>query len=136
MRQKNCASFLINLINFISRNLSGLEKLKNGLNIRAAASFGRALYTNDQEPSYWWHRAEAYLELSDFDSCISNFLHFKQLLASRNLKSNYVSFKRMGLVLFTWSQILIDQKRYKEALKVLNQVLECGYEYPLVAVRL
>ncbi len=107
-----------------------------GTPLQAVGDFGRAIYTNQEEPSYYWHRAEAYMELSDFDSCIANFRHFNLLLASKNQKSVYVSKIRLGYVLYTWGQILLDQKRYKEALEAFSEVHECGHPYSMVGPRM
>ncbi|KAJ3331840.1 Tetratricopeptide repeat protein 16 [Kappamyces sp. JEL0680] len=104
--------------------------------IQAIADFTRAVFVNEDEPSYYWHRAEAYLAIADFDSCILNLRHFEQRLATLHQTSIYVKKTRMGLILYTWSQVLLDQRRFQEALATLDGLAAYGFRHSTLAVQL
>ena len=115
-----------------------LFKLKDY--IKAIGLFTRAINLNPNEVSYFWHRAEAYLSICDFESCLLNLSQFRSLIHS-NHETNlafhgYVARHRMASVSYTWGQILLDQKRFTQAEKYFNLALELGHDTETIILRI
>lgn len=104
--------------------------------IAAVAKFTRAINLNPLEPCYLWHRAEAYLRLADFDSCLLNFRLLKVLLSKQQAYSSYLFQYRMALVSFTWGQCLVDQHRFLDAAVQLDVAAKLDYDPIQIALPL
>ncbi|TPX68396.1 hypothetical protein SpCBS45565_g03147 [Spizellomyces sp. 'palustris'] len=124
----------------------------------AIADFTRAIFLNPEEPSYYWHRGEAYLAIVDFESAIANLKQHALILselradasrvggwvppsAERKAEQStvggsiYVSKKRLGLVAYTWGQCLLDQRRFKEAMRMFQLAGSLEFQIPSVLLR-
>jgi tetratricopeptide (TPR) repeat protein len=112
-------------------NALGLEFLIKKRYTQAIAKFNRAVYLAPTEPTYYWHRGEAYLAICDFEGCIVNFLLFRKLV-----QNGYVVSKRLANVAFTYGQCLLDQKRYHDAEKYFELAQQCGFHVDDVYLRL
>jgi tetratricopeptide (TPR) repeat protein len=115
----------------LTSNASGLEFLQKKRYTQAIAKFSRAIYLEPTEPTYYWHRGEAYLAICDFEGCIVNLMLFRKWVAD-----GYVVRKRLANVSFTYGQCLLDQKRYHEAEKYFILAKECGFHVDDVYLRL
>lgn len=133
-----------NIFYHLNSNLLGLNELYiRKQYVKAIAHFTRALFANSKEPSYFWHRAEAYLAISDFESCILNLRLFQESIKSQSQTQDenknvsiFVNLKRFGVILYTWAQILLDQKRFRESLLVFKQTLDFGFSFADIGPRL
>jgi tetratricopeptide (TPR) repeat protein len=94
----------------------------------AIASFSRAIFLNPNEPCYHYHLAEAYLDVYDFDSSIAYFKHLLRLLSKSNKKGLNTKFiqLRLGRVEYHWGLVLLDQKRFKQALVAWERAESLG----------
>ncbi|KND00109.1 uncharacterized protein SPPG_04451 [Spizellomyces punctatus DAOM BR117] len=124
----------------------------------AIADFTRAIFLNPDEPSYYWHRAEAYLAIVDFESAIANLKQHALIVnelradalrvggwvppsAERKPEQStvggsiYVSKKRLGLVAYTWGQCLLDQRRFKEAMRMFQLAGSLEFQISSVLLR-
>ncbi|KAI8926612.1 hypothetical protein BC831DRAFT_511557 [Entophlyctis helioformis] len=54
-----------------SRGLQNLFETRDY--VQAIADFSRAIHLAPEEPSFYWHRAEAFVKVLDFDSALINF---------------------------------------------------------------
>lgn len=129
-------------------NFLGLGSFQRKEYVQAISSFTRAIYANDSEPSYFYHRAESYLKLADFEGCILNLRLFQLVLDKKitgsdepiiesktiRCSSKYLRTKRLPNILVCWSQILLDQKQYFEGLKYLEQVAELGVSHDVIGL--
>ena len=118
-----------------NRNQQALVALSNGHHAEAIALLTKAIFLHPLDPSYYFHRAEAYLQILDFESCLANYEHFAGLLqkqvsdrqaAFRNYKKAYPVLKRWPAILYTWAQILLDQKRYTDVIGALDKAEKLG----------
>ncbi|KAI8915233.1 hypothetical protein DFJ77DRAFT_461776 [Powellomyces hirtus] len=150
--QLPCNSRGLNIISIPGRQTT--EELS-----KAIASFTRAIHLLPDEPSFYWHRAEAYVKLLDFESAIANFrqhgvlvntlrsttawersLLVRPLTADSNkfeypYGSTYVMQRRLAPLAFTWGQCLLDQKRFQEALKMFEYAGNLGMKMESVLLR-
>ncbi|KAJ3159390.1 Tetratricopeptide repeat protein 16 [Geranomyces michiganensis] len=125
----------------------------------AIASFSRAIHLLPDEPSFYWHRAEAYVKVLDFESAIANFRQhgalvntlrtttaWERSLLVRPLTadsgsfdyphgSRYVMERRLAPVAYTWGQCLLDQKRFHEALKMFEYAGSLGMKMESILLR-
>ncbi|KAJ3277187.1 Tetratricopeptide repeat protein 16 [Terramyces sp. JEL0728] len=89
-------------------------------------------------------QAEAYLELTDFDSAILNYRQYI-LLQDSKLKAasfnytgdmRYVVNMRYASALYIWGQCLFDQSRFKEASDIFETVLKLKFKEDSARLRL
>ncbi|KAJ3147467.1 Tetratricopeptide repeat protein 16 [Geranomyces variabilis] len=125
----------------------------------AIASFSRAIHLLPDEPTFYWHRGEAYLKVLDFESAIANFRQhgvlvntlrtttaWERSLLVRPLTadsgsfdypygSHYVMQRRLAPVVYTWGQCLLDRKRFQEALKMFEYAASLGMKMESILLR-
>ena len=80
----------------------------------------KASFLDPLESSIFYHRAEAYLDILDFDAAISNY---RQCLLLQKIQSSFM-FSRRAHVIYIWGNILLDSKRFKEAVQLILGVSE------------
>jgi tetratricopeptide (TPR) repeat protein len=102
--------------------LKGIEYFTLGKFSEAIATFSRAAFLDPNDSSIYYHRAEACLEILDFDTAIRNYR--KCLLLQKN-QSNFVM-NRLAFVLYTWGNILLDCKRFQDAIDCFDEALMLG----------
>ncbi|KAJ3039693.1 Tetratricopeptide repeat protein 16 [Rhizophlyctis rosea] len=131
----------------------------------ATALFTNAIYLAPSEPSYHLHRAQSYLASLDFPSAIASFrqclaciqelqdqearmrrglellggsmtAEAKNEEQSRQWPSTYVVTRLLAPTIYTWAQILLDERRFKESLKMLQWALDCEMRQESVLVRM
>ncbi|KAJ8325768.1 Tetratricopeptide repeat protein 16, variant 2 [Batrachochytrium dendrobatidis] len=52
--------------------------------VQAIADFSRAIHLLPNEPAFYWHRAEAYVKVSDYDGALMNFRQHEYLTTPEN----------------------------------------------------
>ena len=85
---------------------------------QSVADLYHAIFLNPNEPSYYFHKAEAYLACADMDSCLAYLRECYSLSQSKFIKL------RIQTILYTQGLVLLDQKRYERAHKVYMDLLE------------
>ncbi len=152
------------------------------LPVEALSLLSKCVVLDSDEPSYYWHKAEAYLEACNFAMSISfikvaiskikqrqaagngwrpeenaenqdsYFHHLQQhqqhLLPSHENDDNesqqgfdesssrlYLE-TRLAVVMYVYAQCLIDVKRYHEALLLLQEAYELGWELDSILMRM
>lgn len=103
-------------------HLKGIEYFYQNKFNDAIASYTRASFLDQSESSLFYHRAEAFVEILDFDTAIRNY---RQCLSLQRHQSNFV-LNRLAYVLYTWGNILLDCKRFKEAIECFDEALILG----------
>ena len=88
----------------------------------AITSFSRASFLDTCESSIYFHRAQSYLEVLDFETAIRNYRQCLKMLRSQ---SRFVT-RRLATVLQIWGGILLDSRRYEEAIEILDESLNLG----------
>lgn len=88
----------------------------------AIASYSRALFLDQFDPSIYYHRAEACLGVLDFETAIRNY---RKCLLLQKSQSNFVRL-RLAFVLYTWGNVLLDCRRFQEAIECFDEALNLG----------
>ncbi|KAJ3147576.1 Tetratricopeptide repeat protein 16, partial [Irineochytrium annulatum] len=123
----------------------------------AIASFSRAVYLDPEEPTYYFHRGEAALRVNDFETAIANFKRSYEMIrkqtdhvseaGSRPTVGNAVHHlrvkdpsvwinRRLRRVCFLWGQILMDERRFPEALAQFETAKGLGMNLDSVLIRM
>ncbi|KAJ3042531.1 Tetratricopeptide repeat protein 16 [Rhizophlyctis rosea] len=129
----------------------------------ATADFTRAIYLQSLEPSYHLHRAQSYLQALDFPAAIASYrqcvvcvreMNERESMMRRGLEvlsgegdgdvedvenrwpSRWVVTKLMGPGIYTWGQILLDERRFGEALEAFKTAMDCEMNRESVLVRM
>lgn len=103
-------------------HLKGIEYFNQHKFNDAIAAYTRAAFLDQSESSLFYHRAEAYLEILDFDTAIRNY---RQCLLLQRYKSNFV-LNRLAYVLYIWGNVLLDCKRFQEAIQCFDEAMVLG----------
>lgn len=86
---------------------------------QAITSLNKALNLRPKELSYFLQRAEAFLQLCDFQSAI---LNYKRVCVLE--PDNFQHYSRLAFIYYMQGQCLFDQKLFPEALEAFSRAAE------------
>jgi tetratricopeptide (TPR) repeat protein len=91
---------------------------------QAVLNLTKAIFLFPSESSFYYIRAEAFLQMFDFYSAIQDYRRFL-LINQRSKVSKFVK-RKLNFALYTLGQILLDERQFIDAEKLfsLTQLIE------------
>lgn len=103
--------------------------------VSALSNFSKCFTLEPTECSYIFHYAECFLENNEYACCIAFYKLLISTISSQQKSNSNFLINRLNSIHYLYSQVLLDMKRYKEALNMLNYVLEQNYNVDNVLMR-
>ncbi|KAJ3099345.1 Tetratricopeptide repeat protein 16 [Phlyctochytrium planicorne] len=120
-----------------ANNINGLDSLTHQDPSMAICWFSRSIFLDANEPSYFVNRAEAFLKATDMESAIANYFTALNMIEKwPGGKTSLWIQRRLRKVCFVWAQILLDQRRFKDAMHQLQMAKGFGMNEDAVLSRM
>ena len=103
-------------------NLRGLDHCRSKKYTAAISSYTRAIHLNPHEPSYYFHRAEAYLQLTEFSLAIANFLKVSETVLEKQVKRTVINGKKVDSFKLKKNDDILEKLRFVVAKAVSQEI--------------